>query len=126
MRVHAAILFSVVPALSFAQEAPTLRGFSAEGSAKQRELEAKFDASLNKENLRQWMKRMTLKPHHVGSSYGKDNAEFALALFKSWGYDARIETFDVLLPIPKSRILSLTAPAKYKAKLWEPALKEDK
>lgn len=126
MRSHAVIVFSLLSVLACAQEGATLRGFNLESSSRQRQLEAKFDASLRKENLRVWMKRMTLKPHHVGSSYGKDNAEFALALFKSWGFDARIETFDVLLPIPKTRILSLTAPTKYKAKLWEPALKEDK
>ena len=38
---------------------------------------------------------MTAKPHHVGSPYGKENAEFALDLFKQWGFEARIEDFDV-------------------------------
>jgi hypothetical protein len=36
--------------------------------------------------------------------YGQsENAEFMLALFKSWGYDAQIEQFDVLFPTPKTR-----------------------
>lgn len=112
----------------FAQSLPSekvLMGFSAASSAKQKALEAKFDAGLKKENLREWMKRLSARPHYVGSPYGKENAEFMLALFKSWGYDAKIEQFDVLFPTPKTRILEMTAPEKFTARLEEPDLKED-
>src|SRR5262249_44173539 len=57
--------------------------------------------------------------------YGKDNADFMLGLFKSWGYDAAIERFDVLFPTPKLRRLEMTAPVKFTAKLTEPAIAED-
>ena len=112
----------------FAQSLPSekvLMGFSAASSAKQKALEAKFDAGLKKENLREWMKRLSARPHYVGSPYGKENAEFMLALFKSWGYDAKIEQFDVLFPTPKTRVLEMTAPEKFTARLEEPDLKED-
>ena len=111
----------------FAQSMPdkTLSGFSAGNSAKQKSLEARFDASLKKENLRNWMKRLAARPHYVGSPYGKENAEFMLALFKSWGFDANIEQFDVLFPTPKTRVLEMISPEKYTAKLEEPDLKED-
>jgi N-acetylated-alpha-linked acidic dipeptidase len=112
----------------FAQSIPnekTLMGFSAENSIKQKSLETRFDASLKKENLRDWMKRLSARPHFVGSPYGKENAEFMLALFKSWGFDANIEQFDVLFPTPKTRVLELLAPEKYTARLNEPALKGD-
>nr|MBA2737413.1 folate hydrolase [Pyrinomonadaceae bacterium] len=111
----------------FAQSMPdkTLSGFSAGNSAKQKSLEARFDASLKKENLRNWMKRLAARPHYVGSPYGKENAEFMLALFKSWGFDANIEQFDVLFPTPKTRVLEMISPEKYTAKLEEPGLKED-
>jgi N-acetylated-alpha-linked acidic dipeptidase len=93
--------------------------------ARQHALEAQFDAKLNHENLRSWMKRMTARPHHTGSPFGKDNAEFMAALFKSWGYETAIERFDVLFPTPKVRVVELLAPVKFTAKLAEPALKED-
>ena len=112
----------------FAQTMPTgksLMGFSAENFAKQISLEQKFDSSLKRENLREWMKRLSAKPHHVGSAYGKENADFMLSLFKSWGFDARIEQFDVLFPTPKTRVLEMLAPEKYTAKIVEPMLKED-
>ncbi|MGC2234872.1 MAG: transferrin receptor-like dimerization domain-containing protein [Pyrinomonadaceae bacterium] len=100
-------------------------GFSAENSTKQKALEAKFDAFLKAENLRDWMKKLSARPHHVGSAYGKQNAEFMLSLFKSWGFDAEIEQFDVLFPTPKTRLLEMISPQKFTAKLVEPALKED-
>lgn len=117
------LYFSVI-----GQTLPTekkLLGFSAENSAKQFNLETKFDSSLKRENLQTWLKRLSARPHHVGSAYGKENAEFMLALFKSWGYDAQIESFDVLFPTPKVRILEMTSPQKFVAKLAEPTLKED-
>ena len=100
-------------------------GFSPDNSVRQKDLEKKFDASLKRENLRDWMKKMSARPHHVGSPYGKENAEFMLSLFKSWGFNANIEQFDVLFPTPKTRVLEMLAPEKFTAKLSEPAVKED-
>src|SRR5438067_13077751 len=100
-------------------------GFSANSAAKERQLEQQFDAQLNRDNLRAWMKRLSARPHHIGSAYDKENAEFLASLFKSWGYDTRIEEFDVLFPTPKSRAVELIAPEKYALKLFEPPLPED-
>jgi N-acetylated-alpha-linked acidic dipeptidase len=103
----------------------TLIGFTASGTDQQRALEAKFDAELKAENLRSWMKRLSARPHHVGSAYDKDNAEFIAGLFKSWGYDTTIESFDVLFPTPKMRLLEMVGPEKLAARIAEPTLKED-
>ncbi|HVE38253.1 MAG TPA: M28 family metallopeptidase [Planctomycetota bacterium] len=100
-------------------------GFSDSQAAEQRSLEERFDAQIRADNLRDWMKRLTARPHHVGSPYGKENAEFIAAQFKSWGYDTRIEEFKVLFPTPKSRLLEMVEPTPFKASLAEPALKED-
>src|SRR5215212_10484544 len=86
-------------------------GFS--DPAKEQALEARFDEKLSAENLRTWMKRMTARPHHIGSAYGKENAEYMAALFKSWGYETSIERFDVLFPTPKTRVVELLAPERY-------------
>lgn len=102
-----------------------LLGFSAENSQKQIQLEEKFDAVLKAENLREWMKRLSARPHFVGSQTGKENADFMVSLFKSWGFDAKTEKFDVLFPTPKTRLLEVVSPEKFTAKLNEPALKED-
>jgi N-acetylated-alpha-linked acidic dipeptidase len=64
---------------------------------------------------------MAAEPNHVGSAHDKANAEMTLALFKSWGWDARIETFWVLYPTPKEEALELVggAGAPFKATLTE-------
>ena len=71
----------------------SLMGFYGEDANTERALESKFDAGLKAENLRSWLQRLSARPHHVGSAYDKDNAEFMLSLYKSWGYDAQIEQF---------------------------------
>ncbi|UZR94283.1 M28 family metallopeptidase [Chondrinema litorale] len=108
----------------FAQD-KTLTGFTTENTNKEFELEKEFDSYLKAENLREWMKILTDEPHHVGSPYGKKNADFMAAKFKEWGYDTEIEEYQVLFPTPAERVLELTYPTKYKAGLREPALKED-
>src|SRR5579864_91164 len=87
--------------------------------------EQKFRAIPNPQNIREAMQRMSARPHHVGSPYDKDNAEWILAQLKSWGLDAHIETFDVLFPTPKVRVLEMIEPTKFTAKLEEPALAAD-
>ena len=70
-------------------------------------------------------RRLSARPHHVGSPYDKDNAEWLLAQLKSYGLDAQIEQFSALFPTPKSRKLELLGPASFTAKLQEPALAVD-
>jgi N-acetylated-alpha-linked acidic dipeptidase len=107
------------------QEPAPLLGFSEPRAAAQRELEARFDASLNPENLRNWMQQLSAHPHHVGSPYGKQNAELMASLFRSWGYETRIEEFRVLFPTPKIRRLELIAPTRFTASLAEPPIPGD-
>ena len=107
-----------------AQES-SLFGFGPEEARQQRMLEARFDASLKRENMKEWMKRMTQRPHHLGSAYGKENAEFIASQLRSWGFDTTIEAFQVLFPTPKIRVLEMTKPEKFIARLVEPELKED-
>ncbi len=102
-----------------------LRGYTAEHSASEVQWEQKFRALPNTDNLRENMRRLSARPHHVGSPYDKDNAEWLVAQLKSYGLDAKIEQFEALFPTPKSRKLELLGPAKFTAKLEEPTLAID-
>jgi N-acetylated-alpha-linked acidic dipeptidase len=103
----------------------TLRGYTPEHSASEVQWEQKFRAIPEPARIREDMRRLSARPHHVGSPYDKDNAEWILAQLKSYGLDAKIEQFDTLFPTPKSRKLELLGPVKFEAKLEEPALKVD-
>ncbi len=100
-------------------------GYTAYDSRTETEWEQKFRALPVPENMRENMRRLSAFPHNVGSAYDKDNAEWMLAKFKEWGFDAQIETFDVLFPTPKQRMVELIAPTKYQATLQEPPVAGD-
>src|SRR2546421_4788548 len=82
---YAPLLFCLCPPV-LGQNSPEkpLLGFSREGAQQQHALEARFDASLNRDHLRDWMKRLTARPHHLGSAYDKENANFIADQFRSW------------------------------------------
>src|SRR5712671_7700086 len=102
-----------------------LYGFSSQHAQTEREWESKFRALPNAQKQRDYMQLLSARPHHVGSPYDKQNAEWILARFKEWGLDAKIESFKVLFPTPKRRLLELVAPTHFSAKLQEPAWPED-
>lgn len=124
-RIALSLLLSTSVLAQTTSPVKNLMGFSQGAGDVQRSLEAKFDSYLNPDNQRQWMKRLSARPHFLGSPYNKENAEFIAAQFKSWGYQTTIEEFDVLFPSPKTRIVQMTAPTRYTLKLNEPPLKED-
>lgn len=87
--------------------------------------EEQFKSIPDPVNLRAYMERLTARPHHLGSAYDKDNAEWILAQFKAWGLDAEIEKFEVLFPSPKERLVEMIEPVQFTAKLKEPKVAED-
>jgi N-acetylated-alpha-linked acidic dipeptidase len=88
-------------------------------------LEKNFDALINPAEQQQWLQQMSSEPNHVGSPHDKANAEFELALFKQWGWDAHIEQFDVLYPTPISTTVELIAPDHVLLGGQEPPIPED-
>jgi len=88
-------------------------------------LEQRFDAGVRPNEMSDWMKLMAAEPNHVGSPHDKANAEWEAAQFRSFGWDARIETFQVLYPTPVSEKIDLLGPKPYHVKLQEPPIPGD-
>ena len=116
-----------------ADESP-LYGFSAESSRVERQWEEKLRAVPSTDNMRAYMQHLSARPHNVGSPYDKDNADWLVAKFKEFGFDAQIDSYDVLFPTPKERQVELleckgdstaNCPVKFTAKLEEPTLAID-
>jgi N-acetylated-alpha-linked acidic dipeptidase len=84
-----------------------------------------FRVLIDAKNIGEYMRVMSARPHHLGSPYGKQNAEWILARFKDWGWDARLESYDVLFPTPKERVVELLGPTPFKATLQEPPVSVD-
>jgi N-acetylated-alpha-linked acidic dipeptidase len=118
-----ALIAALVVSTTQAQE--PVRGFPPAQAAAERELEERFRALPRADRIREYDRRMSRAPHHAGSPGSREVAEYALKLMKDWGLQARIETFDALLPYPTERIVELVAPVRFRARLQEPAIRED-
>lgn len=108
------------------QAQKTISGFSAASAAQETQREQQFDQSLSAQRIGETIKQLSAYPHHLGSPGGKAVAEAILAKFKSYGLDAKLETYQVLFPTPKTRILEMTGPSRYTAVLKEMAVSEDR
>jgi len=87
--------------------------------------DARFRAIPEARNIGEYVRIMSARPHHLGSPYGKQNAEWILARFKEWGWDAQIENYDVLFPTPKERIVEMVEPSRFRLALEEPPVAVD-
>jgi N-acetylated-alpha-linked acidic dipeptidase len=119
------ILFSFCLFVPISADEEPLAGFTRDSSASEHQWETKFKAIPSPQNQRNDMQRLAAHPHNVGTAYDKQNAEWILAQYKEWGWEAHIETFDVLFPTPKERVLEMVAPTKFFAKLQEPVVSVD-
>ncbi|MBU3078550.1 transferrin receptor-like dimerization domain-containing protein [Sphingomonas quercus] len=88
-------------------------------------LEQAFDAAISSEDQLAWLKTMSSAPNHVGSPHDKANAEFLRDRFKEFGWDVRIETFNVLYPTPLSTVVEMITPQRVKLGGQEPPIAED-
>jgi len=119
------LCMAVCAAAESGADTVAMEGFTAASAARETALEARFDADLSAAEERDWLRRLSSAPNHVGSPHDKDNAEFILAKFREWGWDASIETFSVLYPTPRELRVELTAPTHFVARLAEPPVKGD-
>ena len=85
-------------------------------------LNAQFDSALSSQDQIAWLKRMSSEPNQVGSEHDKANAYWELAEFRKFGWDAHIETFQVLYPTPISEALEMGG---FEATLQEPPIPGD-
>ncbi len=108
-----------------AETTRTARGFSAAQMKDEWAWEEKMRALPDPAFLREAMAFLASEPHHLGSPKDKENAEWILKQFRSWGLQASIEVFQVLFPTPRERQVELVAPEKYAAQLKEPPVTED-
>jgi len=103
---------SLCATAALAQSAPP--GISA--------LNQRFDAQLSSSDQLAWLRRMGTEPNQVGSAHDKANAEWILSQYRQFGWDAHIETFQVLYPTPISEAVEM---GSFKATLQEKPISGD-
>jgi N-acetylated-alpha-linked acidic dipeptidase len=122
-----AVLSSLLVGASAQQQPATgpLIGFSPRSAKLEQDWEQRFRAIPDAKRVHANMKQLAAHPHNVGSADQKKNAEWMVARYKEWGWDAHIEQFDVLYPTPKTRVLEMVGPTHFVAKMDEPPLPGD-
>ena len=121
----ASSLFVLLALPALGRAADNLIGFDAAGSSAELGIEKQLDASIGSADLRGWLKDLAAAPNNVGSPHDRRNAEKMRDMLASWGWTARIETFQVLYPTPLAERVELTAPTQHVAQLIEPPIPGD-
>ncbi|HWC78160.1 MAG TPA: transferrin receptor-like dimerization domain-containing protein [Blastocatellia bacterium] len=103
----------------------SLRGYTSANARTQIDWEQRMRSIPKPELLREYMKHLSAEPHHLGSAYDKQNAEYIMNKFREWGFNAQLEEFEVLFPTPKERVLEMIEPLRFTAQLKEPVIADD-
>jgi N-acetylated-alpha-linked acidic dipeptidase len=122
--VIAVVAVSALVPGSDAQTRP-IRGFPDDAVAAQRQREEQFRKVPDAARLKEYMEAMAGEPHVAGQPSSKKVADYALARFKSFGLDAKLEEFEAMMPWPIETTVELIAPEKYTLRVKEPVLPED-
>src|ERR1700693_463187 len=87
----AAFVLAGCTLLAQQEAARRLSGFSPEADQAEQQWEEKFRAIPSPDNLRDSMKLLSAHPHHVGSPYNKQNADWLVAKFKESGWAGGVQ-----------------------------------
>jgi N-acetylated-alpha-linked acidic dipeptidase len=102
-----------------------ITGFSDTGTVNEKNREKTFDHLISAQHIGETIKDLSSQPHNVGSAGGKEVAEKIQKLFSDYGFTVHMDIYQVLFPVPKIRILEMTAPLSFHALLKELPVKED-
>jgi N-acetylated-alpha-linked acidic dipeptidase len=100
-------------------------GFTPARGAAELAAERRFDTRVDRAEMGRWIARLSAHPNHLGSAYDRTNIRFVKSLLDAWGYQTRIERFEVLFATPKTRVLEMIAPRHVRAGLEEAPVASD-
>src|SRR6188768_1396969 len=117
--------FALISTVSSTAQVRPIRGFPDDAVAAERQREEQFRKVPDSARLKEYMEAMAGEPHVAGQPSSKRVADYALAKFKSFGLDAKLEEFEAMMPWPIETSVELVAPEKYTLRVKEPVLSED-
>ncbi|MFQ5743612.1 MAG: transferrin receptor-like dimerization domain-containing protein, partial [Acidobacteriota bacterium] len=103
-----------------------LYGFTASGTAAERARERQILGQPSAERMDAYHLALTAEPHHAGTPANERTAEYIAARLREFGFDEIVlHRYQVLLPQPLQRQVTLLGPERYELKLMEPSFPED-
>jgi len=120
------ILFIVSVTGSTRSQEKKLLGFTENSTTRQIILEKQIIGMPSSQRMDVYHQAMTAKPHHAGTRANVETAEYYADRLREFGFDEVIMNhYEVLLPRPIEREITLVAPEIYRLKLFEPPIPED-
>ena len=125
-RVACAVLALAIPLSLHPAADDSIRGFDSASQAQEVKWEQQARAIPDAARIGEFIRKYSNQPHMAGTPQSKQTAEGILAELREAGLDAHIEQFEALMPTPKTRVVEMTAPVKFRLKLDEPPVPGDK
>ncbi len=119
------LLCTLALALNLAAQ-ERLRGFTAEGTKKQQEIEKSYVAIPDAEAIREWHRYFTSEPHPATSPRTEEIARYIADTWRKQGLEnVVIHRYDVLSSNPRTIQAEMVAPSHYVPSLREDPYAED-
>ncbi len=123
--IGSVLLVVLLAGASTAQDKKLL-GFSARSAALQEELEGQVLGAPSAARMDEYHRVMTAEPHHAGTEANEKTGEYYAERLREFGFDEVImNRYEVLLPRPVKRRVTLLEPERYELTLREPPLAPD-
>lgn len=119
------LLFSVPSMSSSRQDTASIPGFFPSDAGAEQALEKKVLAIPNAQHAEANLRHLTAEPHLAGTEASHRVAEWLLAQYRSFGFDANIVEYSVWLGFPREISLELVQPEKVTLGTPERSFPED-
>ena len=107
------------------QAAATIMGFSPSAATRELAVERDLTALPSGAAAEADFDRMTAQPHHTGSPYQLELADYVGERFKTFGFDVSRYEYSVLIPWPGERIVEVVKPDPLRLQVEEDVLPDD-
>src|ERR1700748_1636810 len=115
------LLLLIISFQDFSQaQSIRLSGFYDSTAQNELKTEKAFDEQISRENIGKTIQELSSFPHNLGSPGSRQGAEKIQQKFRDFGFEVHMDIYQVLFPVPKTRILEMTSPQIYHALLKEP------
>jgi N-acetylated-alpha-linked acidic dipeptidase len=84
-----------------------------------------FLDSVSASRIGDYIEELTARPTFPGSSYSPEVAAKTAAMFRAWGWNTRVETYEIPFPRPAERAVELLSAVPIAARLEEPSVPGD-
>jgi N-acetylated-alpha-linked acidic dipeptidase len=111
---------SVAAGAGAAQAAPSIPGFTPEGSAEQQQAEKRFQRAISSKDIGRFSRLLSKRPQLIGSPGNRQAFRNSVKTLRSYGLRVRRASYSVYISRPEKIQVTMTAPFRHRARNKEP------